>query len=188
MEAMTIEPLAVGGFDAFVDYLADQLTDNGSDASGYFQPVSREDPSIPPAKVEAFRAGLVTPVPLAGWRRGWVARVHGFIVGHVDLRAHPEPFTAHRCLLGMGVHRQYRRAGIGRRLLDVALAWGASVDALEWVDLEVFSTNAPAIRLYEAAGFKVAGELPDFFRIDGHALGSRIMCRGIRSGSTGHPA
>ncbi len=81
----------------------------------------------------------------------------------------------------MGVHRDHRRARIGRRLLDVTLAWAAEATALDWVDLEVISTNASAIRLYEMVGFQLAAEISDMFRIDGQTLGSRTMFRNGKS-------
>jgi RimJ/RimL family protein N-acetyltransferase len=92
----------------------------------------------------------------------------GAICGHADLRARPERAASHRCLLGMGVHRDARRQGLGGQLLDTALDWARTQPGLDWVDLEVLSNNVPARRLYERCGFVFAGELPDLFRIERH--------------------
>ena len=182
---IVIEPLAVGEFDRFITYLNEHLAENGSEEVGYFQPMSREAPMLPSAKAEALRSGLNTAVPELGWRRAWVARQRAAFVGHIDLRARPEPFTSHRCLLGMGVHPEYRRSGLAGRLLAVATAWAVETSALDWIDLEVLSTNVPARRFYERAGFELVGEFTDLFRIDGLALGSRTMTKRLRGAWAG---
>jgi ribosomal protein S18 acetylase RimI-like enzyme len=164
---LQIEALPPAGFDAFLDYLNDHLADNGSDGRPYFQPLSRQSSRFPADKAEAFRNGLQTPVSEPGWRRLWVARDgDGRIAGHIDLRAHGERPAAHRCLLGMGVDRDYRRLGLGRRLIAHAAQWAAD-NGLEWIDLQVLSVNQPAIALYRRAGFIQTGEVADMFRLDG---------------------
>jgi ribosomal protein S18 acetylase RimI-like enzyme len=52
----------------------------------------------------------------------------------------------------MGVSSGTRRRGVGRALLDEALAWGRSRGATEVV-LDVYDFNRGAIAFYEAAGF-----------------------------------
>jgi ribosomal protein S18 acetylase RimI-like enzyme len=184
-ESIVIEPLTIGEFDWFIAYLTEHLAENGSEEVGYFQPVSREVPTLPLAKAEAFRSGLGTAVPEVGWRRAWVARQRSAFVGHIDLRARPEPFTSHRCLLGMGVHREYRRRGLAGRLLAMATAWAVETSGLDWIDLEVLSTNLPAVRFYEKAGFELVGDVADLFRIDGLTLGSRTMTKRLRGAWAG---
>lgn len=176
-DGVVIEALATSEFAPFVAYLNAHLAENGTGERGYFQPVPRDASLLSSGKVEALRSGLCTPVPELGWRRVWVARRDGAWLGHVDLRARPEPFTAHRCLLGMGVDRASRGRGLGTRLLAVATGWAAATGSLDWIDLEVISSNVAAIRLYEKAGFALAGELSDLFRVDGVALGSRTMTK-----------
>ncbi|WP_295993509.1 GNAT family N-acetyltransferase, partial [Rugamonas sp.] len=103
------------------------------------------------------------------------------ILGHVDLRARPENHAAHRTLLGMGVRRDQRRLGLGRTLLATALDWAAAQPGLDWVDLEVLSANAPALRLYGDCGFTRTGEIADLFRVDGERLGSIFMARSAQA-------
>jgi ribosomal protein S18 acetylase RimI-like enzyme len=80
----------------------------------------------------------------------------------------------------MGVHRDWRRQGLGEQLLATALDWARAQPALDWVDLEVLSSNQPARRLYERCGFAFAGELPDLFRIDGEQHGYVYMTYRLR--------
>ena len=51
----------------------------------------------------------------------------------------------------------------------------ARKQGLEWVDLEVLSTNEPARALYRGCGFRQTGEIADMFRIDGEQLAYTLM-------------
>lgn len=162
-------------------YLDDHLQDNGRAGTSLFQPQSRALSRFPPEKAAAFAGGLDTPFGQPGWRRVWIALDGaGNIAGHADLRARPEAASTHRTLLGMGVHRDYRRLGLGLSLVEHALAWAGATPPLAWVDLDVLSVNLAARRLYERAGFVVTGEVPDLYRIDGESQGSVMMSRRVR--------
>lgn len=162
-------------------YLDKQLQENGRDGAPVFQPLSRENARLPPEKAASFAGGLAIALGQPGWRRVWIARdAHGAIAGHIDLRARPNPLSTHRAMLGMGVHRAYRRLGLGRMLVDTALAWAHATSMLDWVDLDVLAGNHAARRLYERAGFIVTGEAPDLYRIDGESHGSVTMSRRLR--------
>jgi len=77
---------------------------------------------------------------IAGWcdiTRGINGEVH---VGH----------------LGMGVLNEFRGQGIGRRLMETAIAQ-ARVLRLEKIELQVFTANIPAMALYKKLGFVEEG-------------------------------
>ena len=178
MQAPTIQiqPVAAADLPALFVYLDDHLQDNGRAGTPLFQPMARAESRWATDKRAAFAIGLGAEVGAPGWRRAWMALdADGGICGHVDLRARPERASNHRCLLGMGVHRDCRRQGLGERLLATALDWAHAQEGLDWVDLEVISSNLPARRLYERSGFVFAGEIPDLFRIDGEQLGYVYM-------------
>ncbi|TFW28336.1 GNAT family N-acetyltransferase [Massilia horti] len=138
--------------------------------------MSRSDSRLPEDKRAAFSLGLATPLDRPGWRRVWIALdAAGSIAGHVDLRARPEAAAAHRALLGMGVHRDWRRQGVGSRLIETAIAWGRTEAGLGWIDLEVLSANEPAVALYLRHGFGKIGEYRQMFRIDGATLDYTLM-------------
>ena len=165
---------------SFFAYLNDHLRDNGKGGTALFMPMARSASFFPPEKVDAFRTGVDTPVGEAGWRRLWLAfGEDGEIAGHIDLRARPEKPSAHRALLGMGVHRNARKQGLGSRLVEAAAAW-ATEEGFDWIDLEVLSVNAPARALYASCGFVQVGEIADMFRIDGESLGYTFMVRKLR--------
>jgi ribosomal protein S18 acetylase RimI-like enzyme len=176
----SISPIEAQEFDEFLVYLNDHLSDNGKDDSAYFQPLSRSASSFPSERAAAFRAGLVLPVGQVGWRRLWVARnSNAHVIGHIDLRSHAERFAEHRCLLGMGVDRGHRKTGLGKRLIEHAEEWGRASELLEWIDLQVLSSNEKAIRLYERAGFKKTGETLDMFKIDGQSFSYTSMAKRV---------
>ncbi|HVU37005.1 MAG TPA: GNAT family N-acetyltransferase [Opitutales bacterium] len=63
---------------------------------------------------------------------------------------------AHVGKLGMGVLKDYRSRGIGRRLLEAAIA-KARTKEFEKIELRVYASNLPACRLYQKNGFTVEG-------------------------------
>lgn len=177
---LTIRKAVRDDLPAFFDYLNDHLSDNGLGGTALFMPIPRSESRFPAEKEAGFRAGLETPVGQPGWRRAWLAiGPGGHIAGHIDLRARLEKAAAHRALLGMGVHRDFRKRGLGAALIGAATDW-ASLEAVDWIDLEVLSVNRAARALYQRAGFVQVGELDDMFRIDGQALGYTFMSRKVR--------
>jgi len=64
-----------------------------------------------------------------------------------------------REILNLAVDPAERRCGVARGLLGDALAR----DKCKWF-LEVRASNTAAIRLYESAGFELAGRRPDYYR------------------------
>ncbi|MBA5690018.1 GNAT family N-acetyltransferase [Rugamonas apoptosis] len=173
-------PLAPTSYDAFFAYLGDQLKDNGQGGTPLFQPMPRAQSTLAPERAAAFRLALDTPLGQPGWRRAWIAVGADGIRGHIDLRARPEPHAQHRSMLGMGVHRDWRGKGLGRRLVALAVQWAHAQDGLDWIDLEVLSVNTPARQLYLATGFVQTGEHADMFRIDGEPHGYTYMSHALR--------
>jgi ribosomal protein S18 acetylase RimI-like enzyme len=63
---------------------------------------------------------------------------------------------SHSGTLGMGVHKEYRNQGIGTTLLVTTLD-AAREYGLERVELEVYTSNTIALRMYEKFGFTIEG-------------------------------
>lgn len=92
--------------------------------------------------------------------RIFVAESSGAVLGMVTLEvALANWFRRHVGVLGLCVHPEHRRRGIGRKLLSFALD-EASELGLARVELSVWSDNLSAIRLYESMGFSIEGEHP----------------------------
>jgi ribosomal protein S18 acetylase RimI-like enzyme len=176
-----IRPAQASDLPAFFVYLDDHLRDNGRAGAPLFQPLSRAQSQLPPGLKVSFVEGLAIAVGEPRWRRLWLALdERGSIAGHIDLRARPEPLARHRAMLGMGVHRAWRRRGLGARLVDAALGWARSQDGLAWIDLEVLSENWPAVALYLRAGFTMTARIEDMLEIDGASHDLSYMTRALR--------
>ena len=100
------------------------------------------------------------------------------IAGYVRLvPATRLPNNVHvRQIQGLAVDPGQRGRGIGRMLVDAAVEW-ASGHGARRVTLRVLSSNAPARRLYAAAGFTVEGVLPGEFHIAGRYVDDVLMGR-----------
>ena len=79
------------------------------------------------------------------------------VVGFCDILPNAAKGFTHVGRLGMGVRFKWRRQGIGRRMLDACLSLARSA-GIEKVELEVFSDNVGAVRLYESFGFSHEGQ------------------------------
>jgi ribosomal protein S18 acetylase RimI-like enzyme len=94
------------------------------------------------------------------------AIAEGQVVGFCDIVPHTTVGFTHVARLGMGVRSEWRRQGVGRRLLDACLA-SAKGAGIEKVELEVFSDNTGAMKLYEHFGFGREGIKARGRKLDG---------------------
>jgi RimJ/RimL family protein N-acetyltransferase len=88
------------------------------------------------------------------------------VVGWCDISPMTRGGFTHCGTLGMGVHKDFRRLGIGRRLLEQTIDEARAI-GLERIELEVFASNIPSIRLYDKAGFVVEGVKKRGRKLDG---------------------
>ncbi len=105
---------------------------------------------------------------------GFVADDGGAIVGRLSVARDPHVSSRHVADLGLMVALGHRRRGIGRALLEQAVAWAgdAGVSKLE---LHVFPWNEPAIRLYEQFGFEREGVRRRHYRRGGEYVAAILM-------------
>jgi len=82
--------------------------------------------------------------------------------------------------LGMGVRREWRRRGIGRRLLEECLRQAAQA-GLEKVELEVYTDNEPALLLYKEFGFAEEGLRRGARKLDGRYQDIELMALWLRN-------
>jgi len=74
------------------------------------------------------------------------------VIGWCDVLPYEREMFRHVGKLGMGVHAGYRGQKIGTCLLNATLE-ATREYGLEKIELEVYASNANAIRLYEKLGF-----------------------------------
>ena len=115
------------------------------------------------AQLDAYVAPTAEPNPTRLiWRA--ITDPGGEVVGHVELneidRRHLST-TLSRVLVSPGK----RHRGIGRGMIAAALEVAFGALGLHRVELRVFDFNEPAIRCYDALGFRREGLLRDTRRI-----------------------
>lgn len=97
----------------------------------------------------------------------FVAASEGKIIGWCDISPLKLEGFRHCGRLGMGVLKEYRGLGIGKKLIESTIQ-KAREKGLERIELEVFASNIPAIKLYEQIGFTVEGVKKKARKIDNH--------------------
>jgi L-amino acid N-acyltransferase YncA len=138
-----------------------------------------------PAIVEIHNAAIATristaqlePVTIEGrreWFRAhspaqypiWVAELDGVIAGWLSF-CEFLPRCAYRGTVEVSVYvnEKFRRRGVGRKLMQQAIARGSQLGMHSFVGL-IFSENEPSIALFRAAGFERWGFLPGVARVD----------------------
>ena len=115
----------------------------------------------------------------------FVAESDGGIVGWCDaIPGEASAGTAHVGRLGMGVVRDFRGRGIGRRLLEATIHKARTI-GLEKIELSVYASNEPAIALYRRLGFIEEGRKQRGRLVDG--LYDDVLLFGLMVGAGGDP-
>jgi L-amino acid N-acyltransferase YncA len=138
-----------------------------------------------PAIVEIYNAAIATRIATAQLepvtleeRRSWLSEHspdrHPFWVMDCDAKVAGwltvKPFLP-RCAysgtveLSVYVDGRFRRRGVGRTLLEEAIARAPSLRISAMVGL-IFAHNGPSLKLFEQLGFKCWGLLPGIARLD----------------------
>ncbi len=167
---MRIEPLVHAQIDTYLAHLARHMAESGRDGTPVFNPLPPSERWDPDARRPLLLARWAKALHEPGWERAWAVHDNDRIVGHLDLRTRELSSSLHRATLGMGLEATHRRMGLGRALIDTAVAWAREQPSLDWVDLQVFAHNEPALRLYAQCGFVEKGRVEDLFRIGGERI------------------
>jgi RimJ/RimL family protein N-acetyltransferase len=92
----------------------------------------------------------------------------GRLVGTVGLQREQPRKLAHKAMIwGVYVRPAFRRHGVGRRLLEYALAHAASMPGLRQILLSANAANPASTALYKSVGFEPFGVERDFLLVDG---------------------
>ena len=110
----------------------------------------------------------------------FVAEADGVVVARLSLSRDPHPASRHVADLGLMVAADYRRQGIGRMLLDEAVAW-ARRSGIRKIELHVFPWNVPALRLYESYGFEREGYRARHYERDDEYVDAILMAYALGS-------
>ncbi len=131
---------------------------------------------------------LQLPYPsLEHWRKrlaeppegmlGWVACSAEEVVGQLDLYTTARPRRRHAGQIGMAVRDDCQGQGIGTALMQAALDLTDHWLDLRRLELEVYTDNAPAVRLYQKFGFAVEGTLVQYAYRAGQYVDVHVMAR-----------
>jgi RimJ/RimL family protein N-acetyltransferase len=86
-----------------------------------------------------------------------VAEAGGEIVGSLTLRGGGRRAIHHESVLGITVKKEWRGQGVGNTLMASAVDWARRSGVITRIELQVFTSNAAAIHLYQKHGFEIEG-------------------------------
>lgn len=85
------------------------------------------------------------------------------------------PQCKHAGAFGISVHHDHRGQGIGSQLLSALIDWAAHHAQIRRLELEVFSNNPRAQKLYARHGFQVEGTKKRAVYVRGSYIDSIVM-------------
>jgi putative acetyltransferase len=130
---------------------------------------------VPYPSIDAWRKRLAEP-PEGFF--SLVACVDGEVVGQIGLQTFPNrPRRRHAGEIGMMVRDDWQGKGIGTALMQAIVDLADKWLNLYRLELDVYTDNEPAIRLYKKFGFEIEGtRIGEAFR-DGQFVDTYAMAR-----------
>jgi ribosomal-protein-alanine N-acetyltransferase len=119
-----------------------------------------------PQVLRIERTSFKNPYDISTFLYFWEAEPEGFLVAEMRGRVVGYVMASSRNgegeILSISVMPEFRRKGIGRRLMERAIEYlrGKGVDR---IGLEVREGNEEAIKFYEKLGFKRAYKIPKYY-------------------------
>lgn len=130
---------------------------------------------LPYPSREHWRRRLTEP---SGDTYHLVAVVGDRVVGILGVHTFPNrPRRRHAATIGMSVHDEWQGKGIGTAMMRAGVDLADNWLNLTRLELEVYTDNEPAIRLYERFGFEREGTLRQHAFRDGRYVDSYLMAR-----------
>lgn len=108
-----------------------------------------------------------------------VAELDGEIVGVLTLQRGIYKKNRHTANLGIAVKNGHRQEGLGTSMIGESFEW-ARKHGIEKINLEVFSSNTSAIKVYEKIGFTYEGSRKGQFRIDNQYVDDIFMTYSLK--------
>ncbi|XXJ19813.1 N-acetyltransferase family protein [Desulfovibrio caledoniensis] len=128
---------------------------------------------IEPVSVESKRAWFNNHVP--GKRPIMVERIDGEVAAWVSFESfYGRPAYDRTAEISIYIGPEYRRQGLGKRLLKESLAMTPEL-GIRSVVAYIFSHNEGSMRLFRSFGFETWGELPDIAEMDGNRYSLSIL-------------
>ena len=131
---------------------------------------------LPFPSAEIWRKRLAEPAgrSLSAWWPAWTVKWSA----NLGLHTLPNnPRRRHVGQIGMAVHDDWQGKGAGSALMQAAVDLADKWLNLMRLELEVYTDNEPAIRLYKKFGFAVEGTLVRYAYRDGQYVDAFCMAR-----------
>lgn len=140
------------------------------------------------SEVHAYSDTLQLPFqPLSAWEKKLdysrpeavclVAIEGDKLVGQLGLEACQSPRRRHVATFGMGVKESARGAGVGSALVAAAIDLCEKWMNVSRIEVEVYTGNEAAIRLYQKHGFTIEGTCRKYAFRDGQYVDAHTMAR-----------
>ena len=130
---------------------------------------------LPHPTLELWRKRLAKPP--AGMY-GLVAVVDGEMAGQLDIFTYPnKPRRRHVTNIGMSVRDDFQGQGVGTALMQAATDMANKWLNILRLELEVYTDNEPAVRLYKKCGFVIEGTMTRYAYRDGQFVDVYAMAR-----------
>ncbi len=138
---------------------------------------------------KAIWGTLQMPFPsMETWRKRLAEPPEGFYnllacidnepVGQLGLHTYPNhPRRRHAAEIGMGVRDDWQGKGIGTALMQAGIDLADNWLNLSRLELEVYTDNEPAVRLYKKFGFVIEGTLVRYAFRAGQFVDAYTMAR-----------
>ena len=104
-----------------------------------------------------------------------VAEIDSKIVGSLICTGKKRWAVQHVTTLSMSVDKNWRRKGIGTKLLAQAVDWAKNKAGIVRIELLVWEHNEKAIKLYKKFGFEIEGVLRKAVFKNGEYLNDLVM-------------
>ena len=130
-----------------------------------------EGPPMTEAEERIFLAGIASVdnalVIVAEW--------NGAMVGNLTFKGGNRRRTRHVGEFGITVARVCQGVGLGRRLMELFIAWAREGGVVRKINLLVRTDNARAIALYDSLGFEIEGRKRRDMLVDGEFHDAYLM-------------
>lgn len=167
---MEVIPLHLSEFDEYISHILRGFDEVDKGETLSFTTYTSATEWNPTKKRKIILEKLKKSLREPEWKRIWVSHDGNKIIGRVELSGHSDKYSLHRSILIITVESRYRKLGLGQKLIATAISWAKEQSDLEWIDLNVFAHNTPAINLYKKFGFVETARTEDLFRINGKRI------------------